>query len=102
MPAVPGAAGDQVLGDSAFRPHPPLGELPSSPAAELPSQSHTVLLTEARPAGPPGDSPFSAQAPRRPLGLFCSREHPYIFTCEGDKDVPQLLSTQPSNWRVIP
>lgn len=53
-------------------------------------------------SGSLGDSPFSAHAPRGPLGILRSPEYPYIFTCGGDKDVPQLLSMQPSNWRVIP
>lgn len=52
-----------------------------------------------------GTHPSQPQTPMwTPLhqAPFTPKGHPYIFTCGGDKDVPQLLSMQPSNWRVIP
>ena len=92
-----------MLGEYVICLHPPLKKLYPSPATDShifssfnwsfsPRHGQRVLW---------GTRSSQPQAPCPP-GFFCSREHPYIFTCGGGKDVAQLLSMQPSNWRVIP
>lgn len=92
-----------MLGEYVICLHTPLKKLYPSPATDShifspsnwsfsPRHGQWVLW---------GTRPPQPQAPCPP-SFFCSREHPYIFTCGGGKDVAQLLSMQPSNWRVIP
>lgn len=93
-----------VLGreEAAICLHPPLQRLLPLMSLSRTSKPHGVLnrslSQQAWPVGFLGDSSGLALGTPH-MGFPPPRSVP---TYGGDEDVPQLLSTQPSNWRVSP